>query len=294
MLRALVIGTSGQLARELHRGAPTPQVQLIAPEKVNLADPRATLALLERTSPDVILNAAAYTGVDRAESEREAAFAVNEVGPRVLANWCGAQKRPLLHVSTDYVFDGRKTSAYLEEDDVAPLGVYGESKLAGERAIRAEAEQYVILRTSWVFSAHGQNFVKTMVRLAREREELRVVADQLGRPTPAAELAQALLSLVDRYTLNGTLPWGTYHFAGAGSTSWHGFAEAIVMEQAQFTGKTPRVVAISTSEYPTPARRPPNSVLDTTRIELTLGLSPPPWQTGLRDVVRELFGDKLP
>jgi len=282
------------LATELHRAAPNPQLQLISPEKVDLGDAAATLALLQRTNPDLVLNAAAYTAVDRAESDREAAFRVNEAGPRTVARWCSAESKPLFHVSTDYVFDGTKSSAYREDDAVAPLGVYGESKLAGERAVRAELEQHVILRTSWVFSAHGQNFVKTMLRLAREREELRVVADQVGRPTPAADLALALLSLAERYRLNQTLAWGTYHFAAEGHTSWHGFAEAIVMEQAQLTGKSPRVVAIATSDYPTPARRPANSVLDTSRFQQTFGLAPPPWQSGLRSVIRELFAPETP
>lgn len=285
----LVIGTSGQLAIELHRARHSERLQLVPPEKVDITDTRALLELLERTRPQLVINASAYTAVDRAESEAERAFAVNEAGPRELARWCRAQQAPLLHVSTDYVFDGESQAPYRESDPVRPLGVYGASKLAGEQAIAAELPEHVILRTSWVFSAHGNNFVKTMLRLAREREELRVVADQAGRPTGAASLAAALLALAERHALNEALSFGTYHFAGAGQTTWHGFAQAIVDAQAPFTGRNPKVVAITTSEYPTPARRPANSVLDTSLFERTFGLEPGPWTSDLAEVARELL-----
>ena len=260
----------------------------MAPQKVDISVDSQVSALLERERPALVLNAAAYTAVDRAEVEREQAFAVNETGPSLIARWCTANRAALIHVSTDYVFDGAKAAAYVEEDATAPLGVYGESKLAGEVAVRGALERHLILRTSWVFSAYSQNFVKTMLRLAGERDELRVVADQVGRPTAAADLANAMLTLAERLAQGAELDWGTYHFAGAGSTSWHGFAEAIVEEQAPLTGKKPRVTPITTADYPTPARRPQSSVLDTSRFERTFGITPAPWRDGLRTVVREL------
>jgi hypothetical protein len=186
-MRALIIGTSGQLATELHRQAGG--LPLHPAQKVDVADEPAIRALLDAARPTLVINASAYTAVDRAEQERERAFAVNASGPRYLARWCAANGAALIHVSTDYVFNGAKASSYVEEDAVDPLNVYGESKLAGEIAIREELPQHLILRTSWVFSAHGQNFVKTMRRLAAERDELRVIADQHGRPTSAADLA---------------------------------------------------------------------------------------------------------
>lgn len=289
-MRVLVIGTSGQLAIELHRAERSARVQLLPPEKVDIADADALSGLLERVRPELVINASAYTAVDRAESDAERAFAVNEAGPRRLARWCRARHAPLLHVSTDYVFDGESQEPYRESDPTSPLGVYGASKRAGELAIAAELPEHVILRTSWVFSAHGNNFVKTMLRLARERSELRVVADQAGRPTGAASLARALLMIAERRAMNGDVAFGTYHFAGAGETTWHGFASAIVAEQQPYTGRKPAVVAISTSEYPTPARRPANSVLDTSLFERTFGHSPAPWSHDLRAAVKELAG----
>jgi len=287
-MRVAVLGTSGQLASELRRSARSAALELVAPQKVDISVDSQVNALLDRERPALVLNAAAYTAVDRAEVEREQAFAVNEIGPSLIARWCTANRAALIHVSTDYVFDGAKAAGYVEEDATAPLGVYGESKLAGEVAVRGALERHLILRTSWVFSAHSQNFVKTMLRLARERDELRVVADQVGRPTAAADLASAMLTLAERLAKGAELDWGTYHFAGAGSTSWHGFAEAIVEEQAPLTGKKPRVTPITTADYPTPARRPQSSVLDTSRFERTFGITPAPWRDGLRTVVREL------
>ncbi len=287
-MRALVIGTSGQLATELHRGSRADSVELLPAEKVDISQAPEVTALLNRARPALVLNAAAYTQVDRAETESERAFAVNEAGPRKLARWCQANGAALIQVSTDYVFDGEKASAYTEDDPTAPLGVYGRSKLNGEVAVRAELAQHVILRTSWVFSAHGQNFVKTMLRLGREKDELRVVADQFGRPTAAADLARAMLTLAERLALTKQLAWGTYHFAGAGSTSWHGFAEVIMAQQAEYTGQRPRVTPIPSAEYPTPAKRPRNSVLDTSRFEQTFGITPAAWSDGLSRVVQEL------
>lgn len=286
-MRVTIIGTSGQLATELRRRPWSSDLSVSEAEKVDVADANALNRLLDRNQPQIIFNAGAYTAVDRAEQERERAFAVNAEGPRLLAEWCAQHGASLIHVSTDYVFDGSKSGSYVEDDETAPLGVYGGSKLAGEEAIRAVLPQHVILRTSWVFSAHGQNFVKTMLRLASEREELRVVADQRGRPTAAADLADAM-TRVAAMIQAGTSRWGTFHFAGAGATTWHEFAQVIVTEQALRTQRLPRVTPISTAEYPTPAKRPANSVLDTTRFEQTFGVAPRSWRDGLREALQEL------
>jgi dTDP-4-dehydrorhamnose reductase len=290
-MHATVLGTRGQLALALHRAAPLFGVELTPPRAIDIASAAEVEALLDANRPAVVLNAAAYTAVDQAEREAARAHAVNADGPRYLAEWCARNGAVLIHVSTDYVFDGTKSSAYVEDDATAPLGVYGASKLAGERAIEATHARHVIVRTSWVFSENGNNFVRTMLRLARERDELRVVCDQFGRPTSAVDLARAVLG-VARIVLSGDnsadTKWGTYHFAGAGSTSWHGFAEAIVSEQAGRTGRRPRVTPITTAEYPTPARRPANSVLDTSRFERVFGIQPRPWQDELREVVHAL------
>lgn len=258
-------------------------------EKLEIADDAAVFDLLERARPEVVVNAAAYTAVDRAEQEPERAFAVNEAGPRALARYCQARGACLVHVSTDYVFDGSKSSAYVEDDATGPLNVYGRSKLAGEQAIRAELEQHLILRTSWVFSAHGQNFVKTMLRLGQDRSEVRVVADQHGRPTPAHDLADAIWHIVKARANGASPPWGTYHFAGEGTATWKDLAEAVFALAESHSGKHITVTPISSADYPTPAQRPRFSVLDTTRFASTFGWCPPPWQAGLKSVVDGLL-----
>jgi dTDP-4-dehydrorhamnose reductase len=290
-LRTLIIGTSGQLATELKR-AQTPSLCFVASERVDLSGGGDLLQTLDRLRPALILNAGAYTAVDRAESERERAFELNATGPGLLAEWCERSGAALIHVSTDYVFDGAKAGPYVESDAVAPLNVYGESKLAGERAIRAALRQHLILRTSWVFSAHGQNFVKTMLRLAKERDELKVVADQLGRPTAAKELARAMLLLAAQHARGELEQWGTYHFANTGVTTWHGLAEAVVDAQARLGAKRPVVTPIPSSAYATPARRPANSVLDTDSFQRTFDIKPRPWLDDLNEVVAELAGQR--
>lgn len=286
--RILIIGTGGQLASELRRQpAPTGTI-LLDPRKVDVSDSSAVQALLDESRPTIVLNASAYTAVDRAEIDRERAFAVNADGPRNLARWCREHGAALVHVSTDYVFDGSQATPYTEQDAPRPLNVYGQSKLAGDEAIVRELEHYLIVRTSWLFSAHGQNFVKTIRRLARERDELRVVSDQRGRPTSAADLARAIWRLVHLHHTERKLAWGTFHLANAGATSWHGFAAAIVDHDAQITGRRPLVVPIPSSQYHTPARRPANSVLDTSRFETTFGFGLPPLTEALADVMLEL------
>jgi len=286
-----VVGTSGQLATKLHRLGPGLGCSLLPPIKLDVTDVPTLRAELDARRPRIIINAAAYTAVDQAEIDAARAFAVNTDGPRELARWCAENGAALIHVSTDYVFDGRKQSAYAESDPTGPLGIYGESKLAGEGAVRDLLARHIILRTSWIFSATGHNFVKTMLNLARQRDEVRVVADQIGKPTSAAELARAILEIA---RTTGELQWGTYHFACPEATSWHGFAEAIMDEQAPFTGRRPKVVAISSAEYPTRAKRPANSNLDTSHFESTFKFRPRAWREELRAVIGELVEPQTP
>lgn len=287
-MRVVIIGTSGQLATELHHQKPSAPFDLYQPHKLDLTVRGAATQLLDQARPALVINAAAYTAVDRAEQERDAAFALNAEGPRELARWCAAHGSALVHVSTDYVFDGRKPSAYIETDSANPTSVYGHSKLAGEIAVRETLARHLVLRTSWVFSSHGHNFVKTILRLANEREELRIVADQRGKPTSAADLARLIWALASPLQQAKELAWGTYHLANQAETTWHGLAEAVLDERASITGKRPRLTPITTADYPTPAVRPANSTLDTSLFETTFGLQPAAWRHELRTVVQQL------
>jgi dTDP-4-dehydrorhamnose reductase len=288
-MQVIIVGSGGQLGSELRRATWPAGMDVLAlsEAELDITDEQATKRALQRA--DLVINAAAYTAVDKAESDEALAFRVNRDGPSNLAKGCASKDAPLLHVSTDYVFDGSKIGAYLEDDTVAPLGVYGASKAAGETAVRNENQKHVIVRTSWVVSAFGQNFVKTMLRLASERDQLRVVADQLGRPTPAKDLAGVLIHIARRYQEGSPIPWSTYHFAAAGCTSWHGLATEVVELQSRHTGRRPTVEPIATEDYPTPARRPKNSELDTRKLEAALEFQIAPWQIGLADVVDELL-----
>ena len=293
-MKILVFGAGGQIGREVCR-APWPSRYAILPldrKAVDIAKCAAVSAVLDREAPDLAINLAAYTAVDRAESEPEVAWAVNCAGAAHIAAACDESATPLIHLSTDYVFDGRKTGPYREEDAVGPLGVYGRSKEAGERAVRAAVARHMILRTAWVFGAYGANFVKTMLRLAAERPVLRVVADQRGCPTAAADIAAALM-VIAGHIERGEAKWGTYHFVGAGAASWHSFAQAIFDQAAPQLAACPQVEPITTEQYPTPARRPMNSVLDCRKIEEVFGISSPPWRTALATVIRELL-DRTP
>jgi dTDP-4-dehydrorhamnose reductase len=237
------------------------------------------------------VNAAAYTKVDLAETEAEAARQGNEVGPATIGQACAAAGVPLVHISTDYVFDGRKLDAYLEGDPVAPIGAYGRSKAAGERAVRAATARHLIMRTSWIYGEFGHNFLKTMLRLAATREELRVVGDQRGSPTSTRDLADAILRIAPRLAARDEV-WGTYHFAGSGVTTWHGFASRIVAAQAPITGAKPRVTAITSAEFPTPARRPANSELDCSLFARTFGFGGRPW-TEETDAITALLAAEM-
>jgi len=286
----LVFGANGQLGRELsaRAAAAGSALSAIGRAEADITDELAVKSVINRISPALVINAAAFTQVDRAESAAREAFCANEAGPRILAAACAAAKLPLVHISTDYVFDGTKPTPYREDDPVSPLGDYGQSKAAGEQAVRAELTRHVILRTSWVYGVYGTNFLKTMIRLAADRDELRVVADQRGCPTGTADIADALLRIAPLLAAGEPL-WGTYHFAGSGATTWHGFAVEIVEAQAKFTNRHPNVIPITTAEYPTPAKRPANSVLDSSRFAATFGFHAADWRERTWQVVSELL-----
>jgi len=294
-MKLLVLGAGGQVGRELSRLAWPADYRVATFDRaeVDITRKDAVTAAFDRERPDIVINAAAYTAVDRAESEPDAAWAGNCAGPGHLAASCHAAGIPLIHISTDYVFDGSKQGPYREADPVDPLGVYGRSKEAGDRAVREVLPEHVILRTAWVYSAHGHNFVKTMLRVAAERPVLRVVADQIGSPTSAADIAGAIAAIVQRVAA-GDRHWGTYHFAGGGAVTWHGFAEAIFELAAPWRGAPPTVAAITTADYPTPARRPANSVLDCSRISEVFGIDPRAWREALAEVIRELYESASP
>jgi dTDP-4-dehydrorhamnose reductase len=274
-LRILLTGATGQVGWQLRQAlAPLGEVRPLDRFGLNLADTPTLVASVRALQPAIIVNAAAYTAVDKAESEREEAFAVNATGPRVLAEEAKRIGALLVHYSTDYVFDGEKASPYVEDDPTRPLSIYGESKLAGEQAILKSGCRHLILRTSWVYGPRGRNFYLTMLRLAKERPELRVVDDQVGAPTSSLEIARATATLLEKRAE------GLYHMTAGGETSWCGFARAI-LEQARMN--TP-VVAIRTEDYPTPARRPRNSRLDSSKLRREHGVALAPWEEALAEV----------
>lgn len=293
-MKVLLFGANGQVGHALRAAlAPVGRVVAttrsgtlddgIACESVDFDRPDTLAEIVARIAPNAVVNAAAYTAVDRAESDRDAAFRANADAPAALAAACARAGIPLIHYSTDYVFDGTATRPYREDDATAPLGVYGASKLAGEEAIRDSGARHAILRTAWVYAAHGKNFMRTMLRLAAEREELRVVADQVGSPTTADWIAAATVPALRAMLDDSARSIGIRHLTAAGDTTWHGFATAIV-EGAHARGliaRKPTVVPIATADYPTPARRPAYSVLDNGRLAAELGLKSPHWAEDL-------------
>jgi dTDP-4-dehydrorhamnose reductase len=294
-VKILVLGAAGQIGYELCRAAWPEGTRLACLDyaELDITSRVAVAATVAREKPDLLVNAAAYTAVDRAESDGEAAFAVNRDGPAALAASCRKASIPLIHISTDYVFDGAKTTPYTEDDPVNPLGIYGQSKDAGDRAVREALCEHVILRTAWVYGVHGHNFAKTMLRLAGDHPRLRVVADQVGSPTAAADIAAAIVAVATQIAAGGGR-WGTFHFVNAGAVSWHGFAEAIFALAAPWRGPAPEVAAIATADYPTPAERPANSVLDCGKIAAAYRIVPRPWREALADVIGELFATAPP
>jgi dTDP-4-dehydrorhamnose reductase len=280
----LVIGASGQLSRAFARIGAASQHAIVChgrPE-ADLADGASLRRLFDELAPFAVVNAGAYTNVDQAEDEPKLAFAVNAAGPEALAALCRERSLPLIHISTDYVFDGAKRTPYVETDPIAPLGAYGASKAAGEEAIRREWPRHIILRTSWLYSLDGRNFLTTMLRLGASREELAIVDDQFGTPTLAQDVAGAVCAVLHHIDAHGgEAPWGTYHLASEGVTTWFGFASEIFRLAAARGAKVPRLRPIPATDYPARAVRPRYSVLDTSKLHLAFDISLPKWQDSL-------------
>ena len=311
-MRILLTGANGQVGHALRRSLPALGEVVCATRDGRLADgsacetadltrPDDLEGLIQRTAPDMVVNAAAYTAVDRAETERDLAFLINAEAVDAMGRTCAARAALLVHYSTDYVFAGGDQHPRREDDPTAPLNVYGASKLAGEQAIRASGCQHLIFRISWVYAAHGHNFLRTMLRLAGERDELQVVDDQIGAPTPAHWIADATAKSIAMVSgMSGTgrnhpeaqagSGSGTWHVAAGGATTWHGFAEAIFTEaqRAGLIASAPRLVPVPTSAYPSPARRPASSRLDTSRFARDFGITLPDWHQGLAEVITDL------
>ncbi len=284
-MRIMLFGAAGQVGSDCLIALKTKAHEVIAVTRnqLDFADECAVVSYVEQCKPNVIINACAYTAVDKAESESDLADQINHKTVAALAKCCHVNGILLLHLSTDYVFDGHADTPYLEDSCVNPLSVYGKTKLQGEKAIEEHATQYIILRTSWVFGENGNNFVKTMLKLAKDRDQLSVVSDQSGRPTYAGHIVNVLLFFVEKYNKDGIIPYGIYHCSSSGETSWYEFAQA-VFEQAYIAGviaKKPQVSPIPSSAYPTPAPRPMYSTLDTSKLESTIGQALPSWREGL-------------
>lgn len=295
-MRVFVTGAQGQLAMALGEAAGRHNITIITmgrPE-FDLTQPASIDAALDSAKPDVVINTAAFTAVDKAETDAEAAFAINAVGAGELAGCCAARGIPIIHISTDYVFAGDSLNPYREDDDTGPAGVYGRSKLEGERLVARAGPRHVIVRTSWIYSPWGHNFLKTMLRVGASQRELKVVADQRGCPTYAPHLADACLTIAARIAGEpaSSALWGQTHAAGAGETTWHGFA-CEIFRAAEMRGLEPMaVVPITTAEYPTPAQRPANSRLDCSRLRQTFGFQMPSWTAGTHDCVGRLLDGK--
>ncbi|MFV0624693.1 dTDP-4-dehydrorhamnose reductase [Sphingomonas sp. ac-8] len=292
-LRAILItGAGGQLGTELQRLAwpEAWEVVAVGRDQLNLSDPAAIAAKMAERPWAAVINGAAYTAVDKAEGDVVTVWAVNALAPAAFGAACAKAGIPLVQVSTDYVFAGDKSGAWEVDDPVAPLGVYGASKLGGELAVRTSGARHAIVRTAWVVSAHGSNFVKTMLRVGADRDTLNVVDDQHGSPTGAADLAYALMTIAVRLVEDADAPTGTFHFSNEGAVTWAGFAAEIFRQSGERGGPTARVAPITTAEYPTPARRPANSLLSTQAIRAAYGIEPRPWGQALGDILNELIG----
>ncbi len=293
--RFLITGCNGQLGFELHRAlAPLGEVVAFARDACDLSSPDSIRAAVRAAKPDVIFNAGAYTAVDKAESEPDLAHSINAVAPGIIGEEAAKIGALVIHYSTDYVFDGSKSSAYLETDIPNPLGVYGMTKLAGEQALAASGAMHLIFRTSWVYGLHGKNFIKTILRLASERAELKIVADQFGAPTGAALLADVSAHVAARYLREGadSFPFGLYHLVASGETSWHGFAQHVASKATAadwiLQATAERILPITTPEYPTPAARPANSRLNTSKFVEAFGIQLPDWRIGVDQVMDKL------
>jgi len=292
-MKILLTGANGQLGREIRRHARQPS-QIIYPltrGQMDISSPDSVTKAFRDNKPNLVINAAAYTQVDQAETDAVSAYRVNRDGPGLLAVQCAKANIPLIHISTDYVFDGMKGAPYTESEHISPIGVYANSKAQGETLV-GNAPKHIIIRTSWVYGFYGNNFVKTMSRLGRQKSNIGVVADQFGCPTAAGDLAQVILAIAHEIADEKFAQWGCYHFCGAGATTWYDFAQAVFKIARRFGYEpAPTITAITTDQYPTAARRPPYSVLDCTRLIRTFDISPAPWQSSLEPVVKEIMTD---
>ncbi len=294
-MKLMITGGHGQLGRELVEAGRLKKFEILSPSHrhMDIADFEAVKTFIDRNQPDCVINSAAYTQVDNAESEPFLAFAINKTGCSNLARICAKNGIPLFHISTDYVFDGSKKAPYIEADAISPIGVYGRSKAAGEAEIRSNLKEHIIIRTSWLYGVFGQNFVKTILKLAGTKEEIRVVSDQFGSPTSAADLSEAVLTMADRLKRRSDVDWGTYHYCGLGIISWYEFAKEIIDLARQFGEiKANRIVPITTADYPTKARRPAFSALDCNLIKARFGIDQKPWQESLRLTIQRLSEQK--
>ncbi len=295
----LIFGKSGQVATELAVAPWKPGAKLHFLGRGDLDLERATqdeiAGIIRRIGPSLAINAAAYTAVDKAETEPDIAFALNAAAPGLIAQSCAQAEIPLIHISTDYVFDGAKNAPYVETDPVNPISIYGASKEAGEQAVREAGPRHIILRTAWVYSPHGQNFVKTMLRLGAARQELDIVDDQIGSPTSAADIAQTIAQIAHNLPTQGPPNFGTYHFCAAGHTSWYGFASAIFDEARMRARQAPEQInPIPTSAYPTLAKRPQNSRLSCAKLSTNFGVTPQSWRKSLDVCLNVVFGPTKP
>lgn len=295
-MKLLIIGVTGQVASSLLEAKSKIIDEVVAfglPE-LDISDASSIRAAFDRERPDIVVNAAAYNAVDKAEEESELALVINRNGPLMLAENCLRLDIPLIHISTDYVFDGTNSSAYVESDLVAPLGVYGRSKSEGDEAVMSTTPKHIILRTAWVYSPFGNNFVKTMLRLAQTHDELSVVDDQHGSPSYAPHIAEGIMVIIEELAHNVSPDelWGIYHMAGSGDTTWYGFASEIFARLHQFNGQSVKLSPISTAQYPTQAKRPANSRLDCSKLQATFGIRLPDWRDGTAECVKRLLEEQ--
>jgi len=291
-MKLLILGSKGQLGSELVRECKRNDFSFLALDlpEFNITDPSQVEKTLAVFKPSIVFNASAYTNVDKAETDLAIAFSVNSDGPANLAVSCDKNRIPIIHISTDYVFDGSKGQAYTESDPVSPLGVYGKSKEEGESKLRSILKQHIILRTSWLYGAYGNNFLKTMLRLGNEKKIIKVVSDQYGCPTCAADLAEAVVDISKQITQNPKIFWGTYHYCGLGITTWHKFAKAIFEIAGQYQNfKVSSVEAITTAQYPTRTKRPAFSALDCNLINKNFGITQKPWQGSLKKTIKRIL-----